>query len=106
MPSAATDRGGNINRRLFSVPFNRGAWNRLRGREPQDAMKAYILTVTDLCPTWLGEVQPPSQGDSGTMSQEEMNKDLQWEGSDKEEDENGAGVGFGVTVSTMAAGQG
>lgn len=71
-------------------------------------MKSYLLRVTDLCPDWLEEAQGRPAGDAaaGTVTEEEMKKDLQWEGSDKEEDENGAGLGFGVTVSTMAAGQG
>lgn len=69
-------------------------------------MKAYLLVVTDLCPNWLDEAQGRIPDGSGTMSQEDMKKDLEWEGSDREEDENGAGLGFGVTVSTMAAGQG
>lgn len=68
-------------------------------------MKAYLVKVTDLCPGWLKEAEGRTPGDPGMMTQEEMNKDLEWEGSDREEDENGAGLGFGVTVSTMAAGQ-
>lgn len=85
----------------------RGAWGRLRGMEPVEAMKSYLLKVTDLCPDWLVEAQShPSPGDAGTVTEEDMKKDLRWEGSDKEEDENGAGLGFGVVVSTMAAGQG
>ncbi|CAM9552547.1 unnamed protein product [Ectocarpus fasciculatus] len=83
-----------------------GAWNRLRGMEPIEAMKSYLLKVTELCPDWLAEAQGQPPGDAGTVTQEDMKKDLQWEGSDKEEAENGAGLGFGVTVSTMAAGQG
>lgn len=74
--------------------------------EPIEAMKSYLLKVTELCPDWLAEAQGQPPGDAGTVTQEDMKKDLQWEGSDKEEDENGAGLGFGVTVSTMAAGQG
>lgn len=69
-------------------------------------MKAYLLTVTDLCPSWLEEAESRPAGDAGTMSQEEMSRDMAWEGSDTEENENGAGLGFGVTVSTMAAAQG
>lgn len=69
-------------------------------------MKTYLLMVTDLCPNWLDEAQGQPPTGSETISQEDMNKDLEWEGSDKDEDENGAGLGFGVTVSTMAAGQG
>lgn len=85
----------------------RGAWDRRRGVEPVEAMKSYLLEVTDLCPDWLVEAQRnPGPGDAGTVTEEDMKKDLQWEGSDKEEDENGAGLGFGVVVSTMAAGQG
>eukprot|EP00752_Nemacystus_decipiens_P006385 g5756.t2 len=84
-----------------------GAWDRLRGVEPVEAMKSYLLKVTDLCPDWLAEAQSnPSIGGAGTVTEEDMKKDLQWEGSDREEDENGAGLGFGVVVSTMAAGQG
>lgn len=86
--------------------LDRGAWNRLRGMEPLEAMKAYLLTVTELCPSWLENVETCSPTDAGTVSQEEMQKDLEWEGSNRDEDENGAGLGFGVTVSTMVAGQG
>lgn len=75
--------------------------------QPVEAMRSYLLKVTDLCPNWLAEAQGnPSLGDAGTVTEEDMKKDLRWEGSDKEEDENGAGLGFGVVVSTMAAGQG
>ena len=75
--------------------------------EPVEAMKSYLLKVTDLCPGWLAQAQSnPSLGGAGTVTEEDMKKDLEWEGSDKEEDENGAGLGFGVVVSTMAAGQG
>ncbi|CAM9344920.1 unnamed protein product [Hapterophycus canaliculatus] len=83
-----------------------GAWNRLRGMKPVEAMKSYLLTVTDLCPDWLGEAQKQPPGDAGTVTEEDMKKDLQWEGSDTEDDKNGAGLGFGVTVSTMLEGQG
>lgn len=91
---------------LFVFSVDRGAWNRLRGQEPLDAMKGYLVNVTDLCPDWLEKVQSAPPANPGVMTQEEMNKDLEWEGSDKAEDETGAGLGFGVTVSTMAAGQG
>lgn len=74
--------------------------------EPLEAMKAYLVKVTDICPDWLEEAQGRPPGDAGAVTQEEMAKDLKWEGNDKEEDENGAGLGFGVTVSTMSAGQG
>lgn len=75
--------------------------------EPVEAMKSYLLKVTDLCPDWLAEAQSnPSLGDAGTVTEEDMKEDLRWEGGDKEENENGAGLGFGVVVSTMAAGQG
>lgn len=91
---------------VLAVRSGRGAWNRLRGMEPVEAMKSYLLKVTELCPDWLAEAQGRPPGDAGTVTQEDMKKDLKWEGSDKEEDKNGAGLGFGVTVSTMAAGQG
>lgn len=75
--------------------------------EPIEAMKSYLLKVTDLCPDWLVEAQVhPNPGDATRVTEEDMKADLRWEGSDQEEDENGAGVGFGVVVSTMAAGQG
>lgn len=95
-----------VRRRLGSGGVRRGAWNRLRGVDPLEAMKCYLLKVTELCPDWLEEAQGRPPGDAGTVTEDDMKKDLQWEGSDKEEDENGAGLGFGVTVSTMAAGQG
>lgn len=74
--------------------------------EPIEAMATYLLRVTELCPNWLEHVKGQPTGDEAMMSQDEMNKDLAWEGSDKEDDEGGAGIGFGVTVSTMVAGQG
>ena len=74
--------------------------------KPLEAMKAYLVKVTDLCPDWLEEAQGRPPGDARAVTQEEMAEDLKWEGSEKEEDENGAGVGLGVTVSTMSAGQG
>lgn len=89
------------------LPSFRGAWNARRGVKTLEAMAAYIVKVTELCPNWVRDAQsqkPPAE--DGMMVQDEMNKDLAWEGSDREEDENGAGLGFGVTVSTMAAGQG
>lgn len=72
-------------------------------------MAAYVLKVTELCPNWLKDVQSRDPGDDDAgkaIGQEDLNKDLAWEGSDREEDENGAGLGFGVTVSTLVAGQG
>lgn len=83
----------------------RNAWSCVRGMESIEAMKAYLGKVTDLCPNWLDEAQSRPPGDPVMMTQEEINKDLQWEGSDTEEAENGAGLGFGVTFSTLAAGQ-
>ncbi|CAM9973038.1 unnamed protein product [Ascophyllum nodosum] len=81
------------------------AWNGLRGMEPLNAMEAYLVKVVDLCPNWLEETQSRNPTDSTEMTQEEINKDLEWEGSDTEEAENGAGLELGVTFSTMAAGQ-
>lgn len=85
--------------------WDRNAWSGVRGMKSIDAMKEYILIVTCLCPNWFAEAQSRSPEDPAMMTQEEINKDLQWEGSDTEEAENGAGLGLGVTFSTMAAGQ-
>ena len=73
--------------------------------EPLNAMEAYLVKVVDLCPNWLEETQSRNPTDPTEITQEEINKDLEWEGSDTEEAENGAGLELGVTFSTMAAGQ-
>lgn len=69
-------------------------------------MAAYLLQVTELCPTWLEDVEGQPHKDDTVMGVDEINKDLEWESNGKEEDEAGAEIGFGVTVSTMVAGQG
>lgn len=69
-------------------------------------MEAYILTVSDLCPDWLQDMQAEPPGKTDATLQDEMKRDLAWEGNDRDEDEKGAGLGFGVTVSTLAAGEG
>lgn len=84
----------------------RGAWNGVRGKPPLEAMESYLLKVTDLCPRWLKEAEVDAPCEATISTEEELNKDLAWERDDAEEDERGAGIGLGVTVSTLAAGPG
>ncbi|CAM9813024.1 unnamed protein product [Choristocarpus tenellus] len=84
----------------------RAKWNAWKNREGMasiEAMREYILIVSDICPTWLTDYRQPHGPD--TLDQEALNKDLEWEGDDEDE-KKGAGLDFGVTVSTLAAGQG
>ncbi|CAM9468162.1 unnamed protein product, partial [Discosporangium mesarthrocarpum] len=79
------------------------AWHGCLGMDEKEAMRRYLVMVSDLCPSWLDEYEPSGGDIAG--GQRTLEKDLQWEGDDEEEEKDGAGLGFGVTVSTLAAGQ-